>query len=182
MTTLNPEKWVDRYADYLYNYAIVRVNDHIVAQEAVAETFLSGLKGKKNFKGKSSERTWLISILKRKIIDFYRKQNTAKEQAEISISYQDPDMEGDWMEENIADIGTPSAHDVMENEELGLTILDCMSQLSEIQAQIFRMKTIEGLDTKTICKELDITPTNLWVILHRARKSMMDCLEKNWFK
>ena len=182
MTTLNPEKWVDRYADYLYNYAIVRVNDHIVAQDIVSETFLSGLRGRKTFQGKSSERTWLISILKRKIIDYYRKLNTQKERAEISVSYQDPEMEGDWIEENVPDLQAQAADELIENEELRLAILECLDQLNENQARIFKMKSIEGLDTETICKELNITPSNLWVILHRARKNMMECLEKNWFK
>ena len=66
MELLNPDKWVDKYADYLYNYTIVRVNDHIVAQDLISETFLAGLKSKKNFKGEATERTWLISILKRR--------------------------------------------------------------------------------------------------------------------
>lgn len=182
LTLLEPEKWVDKYADYLYNYAIVRVNDHIVAQEIVSETFLSGLKGKSKFQGKSSERTWLISILKRKIIDYYRKINTAKRRSEVSMEYSDPDMEGDWLEENVADLKTMAADEVIINEELGLAILDCIDQLDENQARIFKMKSIEGLDTKTICKEMNITPSNLWVILHRARKKMMECLEENWFK
>ncbi len=76
---LEPQKWVERYGDYLYNYTIVRVNDQAKAEDLVQETFLAGLKGRDGFQGKSSERTWLISILKRKIIDTYRKQYTSKE-------------------------------------------------------------------------------------------------------
>ena len=75
---LHPEQWVDRYSDYLYNYTIVRVNNHVVAQDIISETFLAGLKSKDNFKGEASERTWLIAILKRKIIDHYRKINSKK--------------------------------------------------------------------------------------------------------
>jgi RNA polymerase sigma-70 factor (ECF subfamily) len=69
----------------------------------------------------------------------------------------------------------------MENRELGLAILECLDQLNEKQARIFKMKTIEGIDTETICNEFDITPSNLWVIIHRARTSLAKCLEKNWF-
>jgi len=181
LRTLNPEKWVEHYADYLYNYAIVRVNDHIVAQEVVAETFLSGLRGKKNFKGKSSERTWLISILKRKIIDYYRQQQSAKGKAEVSISHQDPEEAGAWLERKAVDLASKSIEDLIENEELRLVILDCMEQLPEKQREIFKMKTIEGLETEIICKKLNISPSNLWVSIHRARKAMMECLERNWF-
>lgn len=180
LETLNPEKWVDNYADYLYNYTIVRVNDPIITQDLISETFLAGLKAQKNFKGEATERTWLISILKRKIIDHYRKNNSAKGKAEVNISYHNPDSEGDWLEENAADPFDKTAEDRLENEELRLAILECMGALDERQAEIFKMKTIDGFDTDVICKEFNITPSNLWVIIHRARKSLMECLEKNW--
>lgn len=180
MVLLHPELWVDKYSDYLYNYTIVRVNDPIVAQDLISETFLAGLKSKKNFKGEASERTWLIAILKRKIIDYYRKRNSKKGQAEVHINYKNEDDEGDWLEEH----GTDPSRNIeerMENRELGLAILSCLEELSEKQAEIFKLKTIEGYDTETICKEYNITPSNLWVIIHRARKILADCLQKNWF-
>lgn len=178
---LFPKTWVARYADYLYNFTIVRVNDHEVAQDLISETFLAGLKSKDNFKGEASERTWLISILKRKIIDHYRKKNSRKGKAEVRMSYKDQDSEGDWLEERVKDPFDKTAEDTMQNEELGLAILDCLDKLNEKQAAIFKMKTIDGFDTEAICNEFKITPSNLWVIIHRARKSMAGCLETNWF-
>jgi RNA polymerase sigma factor (sigma-70 family) len=80
--TLNPNKWIDNYADYLFNYAVVRVNDSDLAKDLVQETFFAGLKSAKNFEGKATERTWLVSILKRKVIDHYRKINSNKGKAE----------------------------------------------------------------------------------------------------
>ncbi len=180
--TLYPETWVDRYSDYLYNYTIVRVNDHEVAQDIISETFLAGLKSKDNFKGEATERTWLISILKRKIIDHYRKINSKKGKAEVRINYNDADNEGDWLEEQVEDFSEKNAQESMENEELGLAILGCLDAINEKQAAIFKMKTIDGIDTETICNEYNITASNLWVIIHRARKALADCLETNWFK
>jgi RNA polymerase sigma-70 factor (TIGR02943 family) len=178
---LFPETWVDRYSDYLYNYTIVRVNDHEVAQDLISETFLAGLKSKDNFKGEASERTWLISILKRKIIDHYRKSNSKKGKSEVRMTYKDEDSDGEWLEERVSDPFDKTAEDTLVNEELGLAILNCLENLNEKQASIFRMKTIDGFDTEAICNEFNITPSNLWVIIHRARKSMADCLEENWF-
>ena len=178
---LNPNLWVDKYSDYLYNYTIVRVNNHEIAQDLISETFLAGLKSKDNFKGEASERTWLISILKRKIIDHYRKINSNKGKAEIRVTYSDGESEGDWLEERVSDPFDKTAEDSMENEELGMAIFDCLDGLAEKQAAIFRKKTIDGIDTETICNEYNITPSNLWVIIHRARKAMADCLEKRWF-
>lgn len=179
--SINPQKWVDRYADYLFNYTIVRVNDREMANDLVSETFLAGLNSMKNFKGEASERTWLISILKRKIIDHYRRNNSQKGQAEVKMQFRDSDNEGDWLEERVADLSRMTAEDEMENHELGLAILDCVDQLNEKQATIFKMKTIDGVDTETICNEFEISPSNLWVIIHRARTSLAKCLEKNWF-
>lgn len=181
---LSPEQWVDRYADYLYNYTIVRVNDHIVAQDLVSETFLAGLKSKENFKGEATERTWLVAILKRKIIDHYRRTNSKKGQAEVNMSAtRGKDGEPiDWFEERVEDEGQQNALDRIQNEELGQAIIGCLESINEKQAAIFKMKTIEGMDTEAICKEFDITPSNLWVIIHRARKALAECLENNWLK
>ena len=179
--SIDPNQWVDKYSDYLYNYTIVRVNDHEIAQDLISETFLAGLKSMENFKGEASERTWLISILKRKIIDYYRKINSNKGKAEVRMFYNDADSEGDWLEERVSDPFDKTAEDQMENEELGMAIFGCLDTLNEKQATIFRMKTIDGMDTETICNDFDITPSNLWVIIHRARKAMADCLESNWF-
>ncbi len=178
---LDPEKWVDRYADYLFNYTIVRVNDREVANDIVSETFLAGLTAIKNFKGEASERTWLVSILKRKIVDHYRRINSNKGKAEVKIEYQAEGTEGEWLEERVADLSDKTAEDTMENRELGIAILECLEQLNEKQATIFKMKTIEGIDTETICNEFNITPSNLWVIIHRARTALAECLQKNWF-
>ena len=178
---LNPETWIDKYSDYLFNYTISRVSDRELAKDLVQETFFAGLKSMKNFKGDASERTWLIAILKRKIIDHYRKINSSKGKAEVRINYNDSVNDGDWLEEQVADPFDKTAEDEIENEELGTAIMNCLSKLPEKQATVFRMKTIEGLDTEYICKELDITASNLWVIIHRARQAMAGCLEKNWF-
>lgn len=178
--TLNPNKWVDRYANYLYNYTIVRVNDHEIAQDIVSETFLAGLRSKDSFKGKARERTWLVAILKHKIIDYYRHKNSRKGSAEVKVDWYDEDQEGDWLEERVEDKTNLTINDWIENKELGSAILNCLDGLDEKHAEIFRLRTIENYETEAICNEFDITPSNLWVILHRARKAMMECLKENW--
>lgn len=177
---IDPTKWVDQYSDYLFNYTIARVNDRDMAQDLISETFLAGLKSMKNFKGEASERTWLISILKRKIIDHYRKSNSKKGQAEVHINYKDEESEGDWLEERVADPFDKTAEDSIQNEELGEAIFGCLGKLPEKQANIFKMKTIDNIDTEVICNEFGITSSNFWVIIHRARTAMAECMEKNW--
>ncbi len=180
---LTPEKWVDRYADYLYNYVISRVNDEDTAKDLIQETFIAGLNSAKNFKGQASERTWLVAILKRKIIDHYRKISSKKGKAEVKRTYSTAsDSEGDWLEEQVADPFSIRENDLIENEELGMALQACIDALPEKQKQVFVMKTISGISTEDICKELKINPSNLWVIIHRARTALMGCLNKNWFE
>lgn len=178
---LHPDSWVDEYADYLFNYAIARVNDAELAKDLVQETFFAGLNSAKNFKGTASERTWLVAILKRKVIDHYRKINSKKGKAEIRVSYRDGDNEGSWLEEQVADPFSSSENDRIENEELGQAIQDCIAKLPEKQAKVFTMKTIQGLSTEDICNELEINPSNLWVLVFRARTALMGCLNTSWF-
>ena len=179
---INPNKWIDLYSDYLFNYTITRVSDREIAKDLIQDTFFAGLKSMKNFKGEASERTWLISILKRKIIDHYRKINSKKGKAEVRMTYTTDDQEGDWLEERVEDEAYLNAQESIENEELGEAIYNCMGKLPEKQAIVFKMKTILGQETETICNELNITASNLWVILHRARTQMAECLEKKWLK
>lgn len=178
---IEPEKWIERYSDYLFNYTISRVNDREMAKDLVQDTFVASLKSMKNFKGEASERTWLISILKRKIIDYYRKINSKKGKAEVRMDYNSDEDEGSWLEERVADPFDKTAEDTLVNDELGEAIYACLDKLPTKQAQVFKMKTIQGLETETICNELDITASNLWVIIHRARTAMAECMNKNWF-
>lgn len=178
---IDPNKWIDLYSDYLFNYTISRVNSRDIAQDLVQDTFFAGLKSMKNFKGEASERTWLISILKRKIIDHYRKTNSNKGKAEVRMNYSGEESEGDWLEERVADPFDKTAEDTLENEELSGAIHKCLSKLPLKQANVFKMKTILNYETDVICNELNITPSNLWVIIHRARTAMAGCLKENWF-
>ena len=180
---LHPDGWVDQYADYLFNYAIARISDSEIARDLVQETFLAGLKSAKNYQGTATERTWLIAILKRKVIDYYRKINSKKGKAEVRVNYRsDQESEGDWLEEQVADPASILENDFIENEELGRAIQECISKLPKKQSTVFKMKTIRGLSTEDICNELGINPSNLWVMVHRARTSLMGCLNENWFK
>ncbi len=182
MHHLNPDTWVDNYADYLFNYAVARVSDSEIAKDLVQETFFAGLKSAKNYKGDAAERTWLIAILKRKVIDHYRKINSNKGKAEVRMSYNSNiDSEGDWLEEQVADPYSKLDNSDLENAELGLAIQDCIAKLPKKQALVFKMKTIQGISTEDICNELGINSSNLWVIIHRARTTLMGCLNTNWF-
>ena len=186
----SPEKWVDLYGDFLFNYAITRVNKEDVAYDLVQDTFLAALKAQKSFEGRSSEKTWFIAILKRKIIDHYRKASRSKEHNLLDKNFNegkeempfqsDGDMQGSWKEERTPkDWGiTPDA--ALENEELKKVLTLCIEKLPEKWNAVFALRVMEEIDTDEVCKELGITASNLWVILHRAKLQLRECVEKNW--
>jgi len=188
---LEPQHWVERYGDYLFNFALLRVNDREKAEDLVQETFLAGLKGKDRFMGKSSERTWLTSILKRKVIDVYRKQYSSKESSldayERDVSdgdfYRSEDpFRGHWLDGKGPNSYSLLPEGEMEQQELARFIQLCIEGLPPQLASAFIMKMIDEEDSDTICKELGITPSNLWVMMHRARLRMRECLESKWLK
>lgn len=181
--TLNPNKWIELYADYLYNYAVPRVDNQDLAKDLVQETFFSGLKGMDRFRGEASERTWLVSILKRKIIDHYRKINSAKGKKEVRVNfYAEGDKKGSWLEECVPVSWGNEAEKKIENQELKSALDNCIDNLPEKYKIVFLLKTVQEYETNEICNELDITASNLWVIIHRARLQLRRCLEDNWFK
>lgn len=178
---LHPDTWVDRYADYLYRYALTRVNDEELARDLVQETFIAGLQSMGNFQGRASERTWLVAILKRKVIDHYRRANTHKGRAEVRMDFGTGEEEQEsWLEGQVADPESLRENDAIENAELGLAIERCLSTLPERHARVFTLKSIQGWDTEDICKEMGVNPSNVWVIIHRARTALMDCLGTHW--
>lgn len=187
--TLDPGGWVDQYADYLFNYAVVRLSDPEKAADVVQETFLSALKAKDKFQGKSTEKTWLTSILKRKIIDIYRKNSTNRESSmqEIGDSAEDRDnfnyqgmYKGHWKEEKMPHSNSLLPEGEVENNELREILEKCIGALPENLAAVFVMKMIDDATSEEICKELDLTPSNVWVMMHRARLKLRGCIESNW--
>jgi RNA polymerase sigma-70 factor (TIGR02943 family) len=187
--SLNPQNWVEEHGDYLFNFTIVRVNDREKAEDLVQETFLAGLKAKDNFQGKSSERTWLISILKRKIIDTYRKQYSSKvsSMADYEQDITDGDFyrtedpfKGHWLEGKGPHSNSLLPEGEMEQEELREIISLCIKNLPPNLSAAFVLKMIDEADSDEICKELGITSSNLWVMLHRARLKMRSCVENKW--
>jgi RNA polymerase sigma-70 factor (ECF subfamily) len=186
---LDPQHWVDNYADYLFNFAISRLSDPEKAADLVQDTFLSALKAKESFKGISTEKTWLTSILKRKIIDVYRKKSTSKESSiqdfgeglsEDSFFRSEAPFKGHWKEGQGPHSNSLLPEGEIENNELREILEKCISLLPENLASVFVMKMIDEAPSDEICKELNITPSNVWVMMHRARLKLRNCIESNW--
>ena len=183
----DPAGWVDQYGDFLYRFALSRVKDPSTAEDIVQETFLAALKSRANFQGRSTARTWLIAILKHKIVDHIRKR--VREPASDKVESLSDASANDPIEGNFKDDGgwlnRPAKWDVnpmkiYEQKEFMDILYRCLSDLPERQAEAFMMRELNGLSTAEICKALNISATNSWVILYRARMWLRQCIEKNW--
>jgi RNA polymerase sigma-70 factor, ECF subfamily len=161
---------------YLLRYAGLQLRNPAQAEDAVQETLLAAIEGASRFSGKSSLRTWLTGILKHKIIDQLRR--SAREQP---FAAADELFAGDghWREMP-ADWGNPDA--ALENSRFRAALELCLQRLPERTARVFMMREVMEMPTAEICQELQITATNCWVMLHRARLILRECLEQTWFE
>ena len=183
----DPESWVDQYGDFLYRFTLSRIKDPSIAEDLVQETFLAALKARKNFQGRSTPRTWLIAILKHKIVDHIRKrvrEQTSNNPESMGNTPANNAMDGSFNDEGDWRI-RPSkwAADPMklyEQKEFMDVLYQCLAELPERQAEAFMMREIDGFSTAEICKVLNISATNSWVMLYRARMWLRQCLEKHW--
>jgi RNA polymerase sigma-70 factor (ECF subfamily) len=175
----NIDRLVKQHARTLYLYALTRIGKENLAEDIVQETLLAALQSWQSFDGNSSERTWLIGILRHKILDFFRRQHKHQSIDEHSWQKQYFDKAGHWKDKLVNWKANPQT--LLESAEFRKVLLDCIRELSKIMARAFVMREIEGMKSEEICKHLDISQTNLWVRLHRARLQLRRCLEVNWF-
>jgi RNA polymerase sigma-70 factor (ECF subfamily) len=185
----DPERWVELYGDYLFKFAIMRLRDPAKAEDAVQETFLAALKGGKSFAGRSAERSWLTGILKNKIFDTFRKAGRENSFTDLNF-YRDEEGDrftgegvgnGGWIHElgPLEWSSEPGAN--LDNEAFWRTFHNCAGKLPSKINTVFCLREIDGLESREICAMLNISESNLWVMLHRARMALRRCLETNWF-
>jgi len=179
--TLSPNDWISNYADLLYAYAKPRVNDAQVAEDLVQETFLSAWKAKDGFKGEASEKSWLFTILKNKIIDHYRKKakDIVHTGAESDASDLFFDQQEHWTKTD-QPLSWTAPSDNINQKEFYTVFEKCKQKLQQVQQSVFVMKYMDDMDADEICKALGITASNYWVLIHRAKLGLRACLEKNW--
>ena len=180
----DPKTWLNDYGDMLYRYALVRVRSEATAEDLVQETLLAGIQSFEKFTGKATVKTWLVGILKHKIIDHYRKSRheatilSESEMGEDLLAHQFDDK-GHW-KVNLVEWETPDLS--MDNEQFWQAFHLCLSRLPGRMADLFMLRSVEGLSSEDCCKVLNFNSTNqLWVTLSRTRMKLRQCLETHWF-
>ena len=176
-------EWIDEYSDQLYGFALKRTADPALSEDLVQDSLISAYQNRKTFQDRGNPISWLFAILRNKIIDHYRSQSRKPSSSLDDIENKDAlffNEKGQWRKESAPRDWGESGHDLLEREEFLKVFKDCRSLLSHNQKMAFQFKYFEGWSAKKICKELNITPSNYWVLIHRAKLFLRSCLEKNW--
>jgi RNA polymerase sigma-70 factor (ECF subfamily) len=168
----------------MFKYAMLQLRNETHAEDCVQEALAAAVQSANGFAGNSSVRTWLIGILKHKIIDHFRRasreQPLSVGEEETSLDDFDPlfKPDGHFVEPPAAWANPEQA---LTQQEFFAVLESCMQALPKVTARVFAMREVMGASTEEICAELGITANNCWVLIYRARMSLRECIEKRWF-
>lgn len=180
--TINLSEWVESYTTDLYSWALHKVSDSELAKDLVQDTFLAAAEKAQGFKGDSTPKTWLFSILNHKIIDFYRKKVRQPVRVDNQVFSTFFDEGGDWKVEKRPGQWSNEDEHLLDDIEFQAVLKECMDELPENWNTCIKLKYLMNKNGEEICQELNITPTNFWQIVHRTKLQLRSCIEENWFK
>jgi RNA polymerase sigma-70 factor (ECF subfamily) len=177
-TKSDVSKWVEEHGDYLLNFAMSKLNQRDLALDLIQDTYISAIAGIDRFEGRSSPRTWLTSILNRKIIDHWRKKKSRKTNVVSHyFSGEGSQDSGNWILENVPESTLDTIETKVVLEEQLSALEDCIDVLPDKSQGVIRAKYVEQKKGDEICKEYDITSSNFWVLVHRAKLLLRNCLQ-----
>lgn len=169
---------VKDHSDYLLTQAMRKLKDSDLAKDLVQDTFVSALNNLENFEQRSSLRTWLTSILNRKIIDHWRKAETRYTDP-ASLFFNQEDNNGHWLENNTQHAEMKTIESEMIRQESYSILHECLDKLPAKWRGIMLAKYFDESKSTEVCKDFDLTPSNLWVIIHRAKLLLRECMQTN---
>ncbi len=175
--SLDPSEWLDAFGDRLFRYALARVSCRAEAEDLVQETFLAAISARDRYRGEAAVETWLISILRRKIVDHYRaSRSDSSEDQKPTFAVESPfDEHGFW---KVQPSHWKSPPDELTLQEFLRSLDACLTQLPTALAEVFERREIGGEDPAAISRSLGISKGNLRVRLHRARLLLRACIER----
>lgn len=179
------KSWVENFSDKLYSWALYKTSDKEIAEDLVQETFLAACESFEKFEGKSEPKTWLFTILNHKIADHFRKVYRRQEinKEETSNFFNNFFNENDdWIKKERPQVwGNDDVH-LLDNIEFVGVLQSCLTELPDAWYSAIQLKFLEQKKGEDICQELQISSTNFWQILHRAKIQLRKCLQIKWFK
>lgn len=174
--------FVKAYTGDLYAYTIFKVNNKAAAEDIVQDTFLAALESYSKFEQKSHPKTWLFSILKNKIADYYRQKYKQVENSPVHDTSDDLFDEKGRLKAPCPSIQWSTDEELLDNTEFLQALHQCITALPRKMAMVVELKYIDGTGSQTVCRKLNITQSNFWQIMHRSKLLLKTCLENKWFK
>lgn len=175
------KNWVEEYTGEMLSWAYYKTSDKMLAEDLVQDVFLVAAEKYATFKHDSQPKTWLFAILNNKIGEHYRKLSSRPQVNSINDAFFKED-EG-WREESKPqDWVDNDESSLLDNHEFNKVFYHCIDELPDLHSTCIRLKFINGIESEVICQDLNITPSNYWQLLHRAKLQLRKCLEKLWFK
>ncbi len=181
-TKFKLSEWVSLYTEDLYYRAVYKVSNNELAKDLVQDTFLAAAEKISTFKGESTPKTWLFAILNHKIIDYYRKKESQPIKTEPEIFSNFFDENESWKTEKRPKDWHEDESNLLDDQEFLKILKKCLDALPEQWNTCVKLKYITNKNGEDICQELDISPSNYWQIVHRAKVQLRDCVETNWFQ
>lgn len=179
---------VDNHGNYLFRYALVKVRNEHLAEDLVQETYLAAVKSFESYLGNSTERTWLTSILKNKIADHYRKygkevtiETSDIERLDTKRFFKPDGWIVFWTKKFRPARWDMSPENALENKEFYVVLEKCLSDLPDKIESVFRFRELDGNGSKEVREVFNLSSSNYWIIMHRARLSLRRCMEVKWF-
>jgi len=171
-------QWVADYTDVLLSRALYRTNQLDLAEDLVQETFITAFKKHHQFKGNSSPKTWLTRILNNKIIDHYRSAARKKTEpfSKVALGF---DENGSWLDRNMNALWEQK-ESLLDQPSFITALSHCMNNLPSQWKMVITAKFLEKKKSKEICQEYNITTSNYWQLVHRAKLQLKNCLENNY--
>jgi len=166
----------------MLRFTTLQLRDSVLAEDVVHEALNAAL-SKNKYSGRGSLKSWVFAILRNKIIDVIRERSRHPTESYIEDDVSDDqfDDRGHWKKSHKpSNWGQPET--VLANEQFWLIFDICLKALPENTARVFMMREHLGLELKEVCKELNISDSNAWVIMHRARSQLRKCLEINFIQ
>ena len=174
--SLKPEDLVNEHGDYLLSFALSKLRNEELSKDMVQDTFVSALSNIDTFEKRSKVRTWLTSILNRKIIDYWRKAETRYTDPASSFFDQD-DKHHHWIFDKAKGASLENIEKRIEQVETLEELNECLDTLPEKWRAVIASKYLDEKESDSICKDLELSSSNLWVIIHRAKLVLRDCLK-----
>lgn len=172
----------------MIKFATLQLGDSHLAEDAVQEALIGALKNASSFGGRAALKTWIFAILKNKIADTLRhKQRMVNASSLLREEDEDEDFsellfdrKGHWQQdERPVAWGNPEAS--LRETHFWSMFEACLERLPPKQARVFMMREFIELDVDEICVAVDLTISNLHVLLHRSRLRLRECIENKWY-